>query len=214
MVRGQGGVGAEATAVVLNVTAARPAGAGYVSAHPCLADLPTVSNLNLSAGQDRPNLVIVPLSAQGEVCFTVVGTSTDLLVDLLGELTPTATTTYTPLDPIRLGDTRSVDTRLNGGTAGLRQNATTNGRTTAAGSRGAPTGVAAMVNVTVADPGANGYLTIHPCATTVPNTSAVNFLAGQAAANAAVALLDGSGALCTWGSASAHVIVDLVGVWR
>ena len=70
-----------------------------------------------------------------------------------------------------------------------------------------------MLNVTVADPGDAGYLAVHPCAAT-PDTSSVNFRGGQTAANAAIALLDGSGQLCTWGSVPAHVIIDLVGIWR
>jgi len=213
-VRGQNGVSASATAVVLNVTAVQPGGSGYVSAHPCQNTAPSVSNLNLSAGQDRPNLVIVPISAGGEVCLTVAETSTDLLVDLAGEMTPDATSVYTPLDPIRIADTRSLDTRLNSGTAGTRLGARTDATVKAGGSRGAPSGIAAMVNVTVADPASQGYVTVHPCGSDRPNTSNVNFTAGQTAANAAIALLDGSGGLCTWGDSPAHVIVDLVGVWK
>lgn len=213
-IRGRNGVSSTATAVALNVTAVRPDGTGYVTVHPCLANAPLVSSLNLSAGEDRPNLVIVPLSAAGEVCLTVAETSTDLLVDLAGELSPTAATTYTPLAPIRLADTRSYDGRLNAGSSGLRLRSAGSATVKAANTRGAPDAVAAMVNVTVTDPAESGYVTVHPCSATLPDTSTVNFQAGQTAANAAIALLDGDDELCTWGYSSAHVIVDLVGVWR
>lgn len=212
-VRGRNGVGTNATAVALNVTAVGPSGLGYVTVHPCAAQAPEVSSLNLVAGEDRPNLVIVPVSATGEVCLTVAETSTDLLVDLAGELSPTASSTYTPLEPIRLADTRSFDTRLNAGSSGLRLRSNGTATVKAAGTRGIPAGVAAMVNVTVVDPTSAGYLTVHPCSASLPDTSTVNFGAGQTAANAAVALLDGEAELCTWGYSSAHVVVDVVGIW-
>ena len=211
--RGRNGVSASATAVVLNVTAVNPDGTGYVTVHPCLATAPVVSSLNLAAGETRPNLVIVPLSSAGEVCLTVAETSTDLLVDLAGELAPNAATTYTPLAPIRLADTRSADSRLNAGSSGVRLRSSGSATVKAAGTRGAPSAVAAMVNVTVTDPAASGYVTVHPCSPTLPDTSTVNFQAGQTAANAAVALLDSDAELCTWGFSEAHVIIDLVGVW-
>lgn len=213
-VRGVAGVSSSAEAVVLNVTAVQPSATGYVTAHPCLEQAPTVSNLNLVVGQDRPNLVIVPVSAAGEICLTVVGTATDLLVDLAGELSRAATSTYTPLAPIRITDTRSADGRLNGGTSGTRLGARTNARTTAAGTRGAPAGVAAMMNVTVAAAAEDGYLSVQPCTNASPATSTVNFRVNQTVANASISPVDSSGLVCNWGSTSTHVIVDLVGVWR
>ena len=212
--RGAGGISSSATAVALNVTAVDPAGVGYVTVHPCLATAPTVSNLNLAAGKNRPNLVIVPLSNDGEVCFTVAETSTHLLVDVAGEFSPTVATTYTPLAPIRLADTRSSDSRLNIGSGGRQMAASGNSAVKAAGTRGAPGAVAAMVNVTVVDPSGAGYLTVHPCGPSLPETSTVNY-DGQpgASANASIALLDMDDDLCTWSYRSAHVIVDLVGVW-
>ncbi len=212
-VRGRGGVSQQATAVVLNVTAVQPGGVGYVTAHPCAADAPVVSNLNLSPGADRPNLVIVPVSASGEICLTIAETSTDLLVDVSGELTPQAATRYTPLAPIRLTDTRSTDTRLNAGSAGQRVAASNGVQVRAVGTRGAPSGVAAMVNVTVTQPGDGGYLSLYPCGGGLPDTSTVNFGAGQTTANAAVGLLAAGGELCTWGYSATHVVIDLVGVW-
>ncbi len=212
VVRGRGGISAGAAAVVLNVTAVGPGGSGYVTADPCAPTPPTVSNLNLSLGDDRPNLVIVPVSATGEICLTVAETDTDLIVDVAGELTTSATTRYTPLAPIRLVDTRSGDARLNAGTAGARLAAKGGLPVRAAGVRGAPSAAAAMVNVTVTQTAGDGYLTVYPCGTAVPETSSLNYRGGQTTANAAVALL-GSGQLCTWSFDGTHVIVDLVGVW-
>jgi hypothetical protein len=60
-----------ATAVVLNVTAVRPTGAGYVSIRPWTSNAedyvpPTVSHLNFEAGEVAPNSVTVGLPVDGE----------------------------------------------------------------------------------------------------------------------------------------------------
>ncbi len=66
---------ANATAVVLNLTAAEPAGAGFVKVWPAdatgacnAAGAPDVSNLNVTAGHTAPNLVTVALGGQLTVC--------------------------------------------------------------------------------------------------------------------------------------------------
>lgn len=83
LVRGQGGVPAEATTVVLNVTAVDAAEAGFVTVFACGGDKPLASNVNYVAGQTVPNAVIVPLSADGKVCL-YTKTSTHLVVDVTG----------------------------------------------------------------------------------------------------------------------------------
>lgn len=74
------------------------------------------------------------------------------------------------------------------------------------------------VNLTVTEPLAPGYLTLHPGGTAPPLASSVNFLAGQTRANNAVVALapDGSGTLAVVnGSAgAAHVLVDVNGFFR
>jgi len=82
-VAGTGGVPAEATAVALNVTAADPDAAGYVTAYPC-GTSPVVSNVNYEAHQVAvANLAVVRVPPDGRVCFSSFA-STDLVVDLAG----------------------------------------------------------------------------------------------------------------------------------
>jgi hypothetical protein len=82
-VGGTFGVPADAAAVVLNVTAVDPTGAGYVTVWPCGASRPTASNLYHQPGQTIPSLVIAKLGTGGDVCiFTQLGT--DLVADLQG----------------------------------------------------------------------------------------------------------------------------------
>ena len=82
-VAGHAGVPADATSVVLNLTAAGPAGTGYVRAYPCGSD-PFVSNVNYRAGQvAAANLAAVMVPADGRVCLSSYA-PTDLVVDLAG----------------------------------------------------------------------------------------------------------------------------------
>ena len=74
-------------AVALNVTVTQSEnptiGGGYVTVYPCDKPRPDASNLNFVTDQTVPNSVIAPVSANGEVCFYVYGT-THLLADVSG----------------------------------------------------------------------------------------------------------------------------------
>jgi hypothetical protein len=87
-VTGAGGVPASGVAaVVLNVTVTNSEdptiGGGFVTVYPCDKPRPDASNLNFVTDQTVPNSVIAPVSANGEVCFYVYGT-THLLADVSG----------------------------------------------------------------------------------------------------------------------------------
>ena len=67
-VAGQGGVPSSGvSAVVMNVTVANPSASGFVTAWPTGTDRPNTSNLNFQAGQNIPNLVLVPLGPDGKI---------------------------------------------------------------------------------------------------------------------------------------------------
>jgi len=70
-------------AVVVNVTAVEPVGAGFLTAFDCSTTIPEVSNLNVSPGGTRANQAIVATSSTGSICVTS-STTTHLLVDLTG----------------------------------------------------------------------------------------------------------------------------------
>ncbi len=82
-VTGRGGVPADASAVVLNVTVTGGTGLGFVTVFPCGASQPNASNLNFSAGQTVPNLVIAKVGSGGKVCLYTT-TPTHLIADLNG----------------------------------------------------------------------------------------------------------------------------------
>jgi peptidoglycan hydrolase-like protein with peptidoglycan-binding domain len=73
---------------------------------------------------------------------------------------------------------------------------------------------AALVNITVADPAAAGYVTAESCGATAAGDRASsngNYAAGQTVANVSVVPVDSRGWFCVYTSAAAHVIVDVQG---
>jgi hypothetical protein len=84
-IAGRGGVPAGVTSVVLNVTADRGSGSGFVTVHPCDGPRSIASNLNFVANASAANGAIVPLAADGTVCLFVGGAgSVHLIVDVTG----------------------------------------------------------------------------------------------------------------------------------
>jgi hypothetical protein len=82
-VTGRGGVPADATTVVLNVTVTGAAEAGFITVYPCGGALPLASNLNYSVGATVANAVVVKVGAGGEVCLFNSG-ATQLIADVNG----------------------------------------------------------------------------------------------------------------------------------
>ena len=70
---------------------------------------------------------------------------------------------------------------------------------------------AVMLNVTAVLPAEAGHLTVYPCGESVPNTSNVNYSAGQVVPNAVLAKVGAGGKVCVRTHAAAHIIVDVSG---
>ena len=82
-VAGRPGIPADASAVVLNVAVTGTQGAGFVTVFPCGSDRPNAANLNYSAGQTVPNLVIAKIGTGGKVCLFTLA-ATHLIADVNG----------------------------------------------------------------------------------------------------------------------------------
>ena len=212
-VAGRGGVGSAAEAVALNVTATQPTGDGYVTVYPCDATRPTASNLNYTAGDTVPNAVVVRLSAAGTVCLFTLR-SAHLLVDVNGWFTTASD--LAPVVPARLLETRSgspdlrtID-RLAEGIGRVQAAATLELQV---GGRGgvAANAAAAVLNVTVTEPLAHGFVTAYPCGGTRPLASNLNFVAGQTVPNAVAVRLSATGKVCLFSTAATHLVVDVNG---
>ena len=111
-VGGVGGVpSGGVSAVVVNLTAVGPAGAGHLTAYAAGTPAPTTSDLNFSAGQTVPNRVVVPVSASGQISL-VSSQATDVIVDVSGWYSSSGGTgsQFTPEPaPVRICDTRPGD---------------------------------------------------------------------------------------------------------
>ncbi|MFE9631841.1 hypothetical protein [Streptomyces sp. NPDC006463] len=211
-VEGNGSIPDNVTAVVLNVTVTNTTSGGHITAYAKDADRPTSSNVNFSAGQTVPNLVIVPVSQDGYVELYNAGwESVDLLADVTGYFTQTASSGYTPMAP-----TRFVDTREGLGTAKGQVAGQATFSTQMSGLRGVPQGVKAVaLNVTVTNPKEDGHLTVFPSGQAAPSTSSVNFTAGQTIANSVIVPVgpDGKISVRNGAWAGTDVVVDVVGYY-
>ncbi len=97
---------------VNNRAGSQPTFVSVVPETPVGGQWPTTSNLNLRAGQIKPNLVLVPVGADGSIRLFNESGSVDLVVDVVGYLVngaaeSTAAGRVVPLtSPFRVLDTR------------------------------------------------------------------------------------------------------------
>ena len=197
-----------AAAVAINLTIVDPAQPGYFVAYPC-GTPPNSSSVNFAAGQTVANAVVVPLSADGEVCF-YGSIDAHILADINGEFPQAAG--LTSLTPTRVFDTRPSEPQ--GAVTVTKQKygpgTTLKVKFTGAGGVPATGAEAVSINFTVVDPVAPGFATAFPCGT-LPLASNLNFVTGQTVANAVIAPLSNSGEVCFYSSQDAHLIADVSG---
>ena len=199
-----------ASAVVLNVTVTNPTTSGFLTVYANGSPLPNASNLNFTAGQTTSNLVIVPVSYAGQVAIYNHFGTVDVVADIQGYFTtqyaPDSSTepgvSFTPLAPNRLLDTRSSQSVGPNGTVSLPIT-------------DVPPGAKAVVlNVTVADATANSFLTVYPGGTGLPETSNLNFDAGQIAQNQVIVPIGADGTVTFHNIfGSTDVIADIFGFY-
>jgi alpha-tubulin suppressor-like RCC1 family protein len=204
---------ASATAVTVNLTATNATATTFVTAWPTGRGRPAVSNLNVPAGDTRPNLVTVAVGANRQISLYNNAGSVDLLVDMGGFYTPDYGAFFVPLPPSRVLDTRD-GTGTGGSTDPLGEGRDI-ARNLADGLPLTATGVVLNVTgVAATDP-------THLLAWGVlwygrwrPSGSTLNLPAGQAASNAAVMAFNGDRGFLVRNSVGAvHVVADLVGVF-
>lgn len=88
MLLGRGGVPSNGVSgVMLNVTAVSPSANTYVTVYPGGGDRPTASNLNVTAGQVIPNMVLARVGPDGTVLMYNDGGNVDLVADVVGYFT-------------------------------------------------------------------------------------------------------------------------------
>jgi hypothetical protein len=80
----RGGVPANATAVVMNVTATDANALGFITVWPAGVGRPEASNINTVPGRPSPNLVITRLGTNGKVDLYNSAGSVNLIADVMG----------------------------------------------------------------------------------------------------------------------------------
>jgi hypothetical protein len=194
---------ADATAVALNVTVTGTTAPGYVSVYPCEADRPEVSTVNFTgANQTVPNFALVSLGSDAELCFYAHAT-THLLVDRSGYFAPGQGDGLLSLPRFRY-DTRQYGTPVAAGASVTFPLLPT----------GNPMASAVVLNVTVTEPAADGFLTVYPCGTERPLASNVNYRRGQTRANLVTVRVPADGRVCFFSLAQAHIVVDRLAAYH
>ncbi len=208
-VDGAGGIPASGVAaVVLNVAVTNTTAPSFVTVWPTGQPRPNSSNINFLANQTVPNLVTVKVGSSGRVSLFNASGSTDVIADVAGyygDGTGAAGSTYVPLTPFRLLDTRKVP--AGPVVAGAPRSLPITG---VDGVPASATGV--VLNVTVTGATAPSFLTVYPDQTTAPVVSNLNYGPGQTVPNLVNAKLGADGAVSIANAAgSVQVIVDLEG---
>lgn len=210
-IAGLNGIPADATAVALNVTVTQPQAAGFIAAGPA-GILSGSSTVNFVANQTVPNGAIVRIGDFGSITLrnSSIGT-THLVVDVTGyyKTAPTHIPgAFVPQTPIRV-----TDTRVSGVVAPNRDLVVNLSGPVAAALGSASAEGSVVVNLTVTQPQAAGFVTAYPTGTGLPNVSALNFSANQTVANLGVVRIGANGSITLRNSSvgTTHVVLDVYG---
>lgn len=200
-IAGKFGVPSDAVSVALNVTATQAEDNGFLTVYPSSQPLPVASNVNYTTGADVPNLVVAPLGTDGSINIFSEDAS-HVIVDIFGWFGTNAANGFVAGVPSRVFDSRS------GPKVGAGQVVTF----PVVGLGGVPAGTPSVaLNLTIDRPDAAGFASVFASGTPVPETSNVNFGAGQTKPNVVFAPVGADGQVSVFVSTGAHVIADVLG---
>ena len=216
-VNGAAGI-AGASSVLLNLTVTDTTGNGYVTAYPDGAKRPTAASLNYRPGQTVANLTDVPVGADGIVDLYASAGTLDLVADAEGynTLTPAGDGTILMNDAAMWGEFHSVlDTRGNRsqglpklGKVGPGGSVTFQALPEHSNAGSYEYGATAVVlDVTETDATATSYVTGYRPGSGRPNTSNLNFGAGETRSTTVVVPVDAQGRVSLYNHAGS---VDLI----
>ena len=207
----RGGVPANATAVVANLTAVNPSvGNGYLTAYPG-GPLPLASNLNYQSNENRANLALLEIGPDGTISlFSGASHPVDLVIDISGYFvggTPATDGTFVPSTPFRVFDTREA--------GGSPAGALTTSKVAIFPADDPTFSIfkAVMVNVTAVQPQSPGFLTTWDGRGSLPSVSSSNFRAKQDVAGSLVVPVNDDGTISIYNGSYGNVdlVVDVTG---
>ncbi len=202
-VGGVKGIPAEATAVVVNITALQGTENTFVTVSPTGGQTPSVSNLNPQAGETLANLAIVKLGDGGKVNVFNRAGETNALLDITGYFASGSASKYRPVAPQRLYDSRKgAGPFVAGELRGLK----------VGGVLGVPAGATAVVlNVTAVGATAPSFINVTPGNVSSTDTSNINVANIAAVPNAVVVGLSAEFFNIYNHGGSVHIVVDVTG---
>jgi hypothetical protein len=187
-------VTSDVQAVALNVAAADPAAAGFLTVYPCTTERPLAASVNFPTRQPRSAQVMTLLSATRTMCV-YANQAADVVVDLQGVFVAEGGSQFSPAAPTRVLDTRVT---------GKQQVMTVS----------APAGATAVAVTLTAVASENvGFISAYPCGGPVPVVANVNWAAGEIVAGAAFVPVAADGTFCVYASNPVDVVVDLTGTF-
>jgi hypothetical protein len=214
-VTGVAGVPANATAVVLNITAVAASLPTFITAWPAGSARPTASNLNVNNANPTPNLAVVPIGTNGSVSFYNLRGRVNLIADISGYFAPTTGSTFTPTGPCRVLDTRSTGGNCTNPPT-VPKAAVGAGKTLTVkvtGVNGVPsTATAVVLNLTAVGATKGTYVTAWPAGKTRPTVSNLNVASTTPTPNLAVVPIGANGSISLYNFAgSVNLIADISG---
>lgn len=190
-------------AAYLDLAVTTPEGPGFLTVFPCGTERPWASTLNYRDGDLASNSAIAKLGDDGTVCVYTLRT-TDIVVDLTGTFSTSGTGRFAGFVAGRMEDTR-VSTEL-------QEYQTL--ELTVVGDGATPDGTSAVaLNIGVESPQRAGFLTVWPCGTERPWSSALDFTAGETVSNHVTATPGANGKVCIYSMATTDVVVDIEGIY-
>jgi hypothetical protein len=212
-VLGRGGVPVNAGTVALNVTAVNPLQRGFVTVYPCGELRPDASSINYMPGTAIANAVISKVGTGGRVCV-YTHQNIDLVIDVNGAFP--AGSSYAPLVPARVLDTRAGATTIDGQFLGAgRRLPGTVTEVRVLGRGGVPVNAGTVaLNVTAVNPLQRGFVTVYPCGELRPDASSINYMPGTAIANAVISKVGTGGRVCVYTHQNIDLVIDVNGAFK
>lgn len=204
--------GTGVSAVALNITVTEPSTGGFLTAWPSGTSRPLASNLNFGPGETVANLVVVKVGADGKVNLFNSAGSAHFVADVAGWYGPGSASPGAPYHPV--GPTRILDTRSSTGVQPPTMEPSSILTIGVPGRAGVPAGgtSAVVLNVTVTNPTAVGFLTAWGSFGPQPLASNMNFAPGQTVANLVVVKVQENGQVYLFNSAGrTDVVIDVAG---
>lgn len=196
-----------AIGVLATVAAILPGEPAHVAVFPCGVE-PDTSTVNLLPDEVASNQVVTGLGPDGRLCLRA-SAPMHVVLDVLGFFSAEGRLEYQALAPTRLVDTR--DGLLYEHRLAARQTL----ELTLADAPGMPDDAwAAVFNVATVEADGRGHLVAHACEREAPPPTSAHNFAEAPRSTLVTTDLGTSRRACVTTTTRAHVIVDLLGVWR